>query len=197
VRLFVAVGIDPAVARRIAAFSADLRRVVEQLAPAARINWVDESQLHITSRFIGHANDAQQASILAALRTPLTQASFSVRASGAGVFPPRRAPRVIWAGIREGLESLSEVEREVTDRLASCGIAPGDRPYSPHITLARVKEPAGLRAAIFEERAPPDFGSWRVETITLFESRHSARGQQYVPIQSTRLRSPVDPGGPG
>jgi 2'-5' RNA ligase len=191
VRLFVAVPIDPAVARRIASFSTDLRRTVEQRAPAARINWVGETELHITSRFIGHVNEVQQPSILSALAAPLAQAPFHVSASGVGVFPMRRSPRMFWAGIRDGVESLSQVERHVTARLASCGIKPEGRPYRPHITLARVKEAAGLRAALLDECPPADFGSWSVETITLFESRQEQGGRQYVPIQSTPLRSPV------
>ena len=191
-RLFVAVEIDPSVTDALADFSAALRREAQTLAPGARIRWVSPEQLHVTSRFIGDMNDAMAAAIAGALLHEPAVAPFDVVVQGAGAFPERGAPRVLWAGIAAGGEGLAAIEAEVSARLAACGVGREDRPYRPHVTLARVRDPAGLRsAALFERMAARRFGTTRVEAITLFQSRTSPKGAVYTPLHRTPLRQPV------
>jgi 2'-5' RNA ligase len=182
------VEIDPAVTETLADFSAALRRAAQNLAPAARIGWVSPEQLHVTSRFIGEVNDEKAAAVAGALLQELAVPPFDLLVQGAGAFPERGAPRVLWAGIAAGGEGLSAVETEVSARLAACGIAREERPYRPHVTLARVREAAGLRsAALFERLADRRFGTSRVEAITLFQSRTSPKGAVYTPLHRTPL----------
>ena len=79
-------------------------------------------------------------------------------------------------------------ETDVSDRLAGCGVPRKDRRYRPHLTLARVRDAADLRAGMLLngliDRA---FGRTLVDAITLFESRLSPRGPTYVPRQRTPL----------
>ena len=187
-RLFVGVELDATVASAATALIGELQRRAARLAPAARITWTAEERLHITVRFIGHADDALGRAIAGALEPPLKTAQFDLALGGAGAFPKSGAPRVLWAGIASGGAALHAVEREVTARLAAVGIPPEDRPYSPHLTLARVRDAAGLRAAsLFEQVAETPLGTTRVEAITLFESRLSPKGPTYVPLQRTPL----------
>ena len=187
-RLFVAVEIDPPAAHALAEFSAALRRKAQTLAPSARIGWVSPEQLHITSRFIGEMNDDRAAAIAGALLHALAIEPFEVVVEGAGAFPVRGAPRVLWAGIAAGGEELSAVEAEVSARLAAYGVEREDRPYRPHVTIARVREAAGLRsAALFDTLADQRFGTTRVEAITLFQSRTSPKGAVYTPLHRTPL----------
>ena len=187
-RLFVAVEIDPSVTQALADFGATLRRKARHLAPDARIGWVGIEQLHVTSRFIGEVNDARAAAIAGALLQELAVAPFDLVVEGAGAFPERGAPRVLWAGIAAGREGLVVVEAEVNARLAACGVDREDRPYRPHVTLARVREAAGLRsAALFETLSDRRFGTSRVEAITLFQSRTSPKGAVYTPLHRTPL----------
>jgi 2'-5' RNA ligase len=96
---------------------------------------------------------------------------------------------VLWAGIAAGIDGLTAVEAQVSGRLAACGVAREERPYRPHVTLARVREAEGLRsAALFETLADRRFGTSRVEAITLFQSRTSPKGVVYTPLHRTRLR---------
>lgn len=188
-RLFVAVDVDPEAARAIAAFRDALKKQVGREAPSARITWVRDDQLHITLRFIGHVDAAQCASIQDALRPPLDVQPFDVLVGGAGAFPPRGAPRVLWVGIEKGGEALAPLEATVSGRLESCGVERESRAYRPHITLARIRESEGLRTpALFDGAAGHRVGGWRVDAITLYESRPSARGHEYVPLQRTDLR---------
>jgi len=189
VRLFVAIEIDPSVTQALAEFSATLRHKAQTLAPSARIGWVSPEQLHVTSRFVGEVNDEQAAAIAGALLAPLEVEPFELAVAGAGAFPERGAPRVLWAGIAAGIDGLTAVEAQVSGRLAVCGVAREERPYRPHVTLARVREPEGLRsAALFETLADRRFGTSRVEAITLFQSRTSPKGAVYTPLHRTRLR---------
>ena len=187
-RLFVAVEIDRSVITTLAEFGSTLRGRAQTLAAAARVSWVNPEQLHITSRFIGEVDDKKAAVIAGALLGELPIDPFEVALAGAGAFPERGAPRVLWAGISTGVAELAVLEAEVSRRLMDCGVPREDRPYRPHVTLARVREPAGLRTApLFETLADRRFGTTRVEAITLFQSRTSPKGAVYTPLHRTRL----------
>lgn len=188
-RLFVAVEIDPAVAQKISDFNDELRRKAMGHAARARITWVRREQLHVTVRFIGEVDDVQARAIAAVLQGEFAAKRFDMVLEGAGAFPPAGAPRVLWAGIATGADSVTALEREVSERLARCGIEREDRPYRPHVTLARVRDASGLRSApLFEKVAQPRFGATPVEAITLFQSRTSPKGAAYTPLQRTSLR---------
>lgn len=187
-RLFVGVAIDAQTAAALDAFTAELRRRAAAKAPRARVTWVRREQLHITIRFIGEVDDDRARLVADRLAPPLEVPSFEAAVAGAGTFPERGAPRVFWAGITSGAGSLGAIEREVTARLSACGIDPEERPYRPHVTLGRVKEASGLRAAaLLDGLAGRTFGEWRVDAITLFQSRPSPKGHTYAALQRTPL----------
>jgi 2'-5' RNA ligase len=187
-RLFIAIDVGDAIAAQAAGLVETLRRRSSTLAPRAHITWVTAERMHLTVRFIGRVDDSRAAAIQQALGPAIAVAPFAIRVTGVGAFPPRGAPRVVWAGFGGGIDALAAVEREVSDRLARLGIAREDRAYSPHLTLARVKDAAGLRAAsLLEGLGEADFGSTRVDAITLFESRLSSKGPTYIPLLRTPL----------
>jgi 2'-5' RNA ligase len=187
-RLFIAIDVGDAIAAEAARVVEMLRRRAQALAPGARISWVTPERMHLTVRFIGYVDQPTASAIEEALAPPLGVPPFELRCSGIGTFPPRGAPRVVWAGVHGDGNALAAVERQVSDRLERLGIAREDRPYSPHLTLARVKEAAGLRApGLLEGLAAHSFGAIRVGAITLFESRLSSRGPTYIPVFTTRL----------
>ena len=188
-RLFVGVDINPQVVERIAECLDELRRRVAQRAPRARISWVPPDRLHVTIRFIGEASESRASEIAASLSPTLPLDPFEAIFTGIGAFPLHGPPRVLWAGIGSGVEPFVALEREVTARLDACGIPPEERPYHPHVTIARVREPAGVRARpLLDEFHARAFGASSVETITLFQSRLSPKGSVYVPLQSSPLR---------
>ena len=188
-RLFIAAEIDPALARELARVAGEVRARVDMRAPGAKLTWIPPDRLHFTVRFIGEVDEARAITIAGALAAPLPLAPFDLTIAGVGAFPPRGRPRVIWAGIGEGRHPMTTLEGEVSARLATCGIPPEGREYSPHLTLARVRDAASLRAREVVEGAPQGpFGTTRVDAITLFESRLSPKGPTYVPLQRTALQ---------
>ena len=192
-RLFVAIDIDSAIAQRLGSFEDELRRRIAAQAPRARITWVPVQRLHLTVRFIGEVDEDRAAAIGRVLEARLEAAPFELSIDHAGAFPERGRPRVLWAGISHGIQGLQTLEREVSARLYSCGLAREERPYRPHLTLARVRDGSGLHSPqLFEGIASREFGTMSVDAITLFLSRPSSRGSEYVPFQRTRLTGAGD-----
>jgi 2'-5' RNA ligase len=102
---------------------------------------VPPENLHATVRFLGEVEEERLPEIVAALRDavePLPAAT--ARVSGVGAFPGRGRPRVIWCGIDDPDGALTRLEQAASSGLAPLGFPPEDRPYHPHVTLARVRD---------------------------------------------------------
>ncbi|HYS27521.1 MAG TPA: RNA 2',3'-cyclic phosphodiesterase [Vicinamibacterales bacterium] len=189
-RLFVAAEIGETLAARAADVSRELQRRAGETAPRAKVTWVPADRLHLTVRFIGDVDDTRAAAMREALEPPLDVAPFDLTLGGAGAFPEGGAPRVLWVGVAAGREELIAAERDISARLARLGIPGEDRAYSPHLTLARVREPAGLRSAqLLEGLTDRTVGTVHIDAITLFQSKLSPKGPTYTPL----LRIPVGP----
>ncbi|MGH9347340.1 MAG: RNA 2',3'-cyclic phosphodiesterase [Vicinamibacterales bacterium] len=189
-RLFTAVELGEEVRAEAAVLLAELRRRAQRAAPGARLAWVLPERMHLTLRFIGEVGDAEAERIIGALRAPLPMAPFVVRLEGLGVFPATGPPRAMWIGVSEGREAVIEAESKVSERLLALGIPREARPYSPHLTFARVRAAAGLRTAALFDGLVRRFGETRVDAITLFQSQLSPKGPTHVVVEKTRLQPP-------
>ena len=187
-RLFIAVELDETVRAEAGRVVDILQRRAHTLAPRARLTWVTPERMHLTVRFIGAADDARLGELHRVLEPTFEAARFSLSVQGTGAFPPKGPPRVVWAGLRDGRDRLLALEREITARLSTIGIPAEDRPYSPHLTLGRVRDPAGLRsAALLDGLQSHPFGETPIDAITLFESRLSPKGPSYVALSRRAL----------
>ncbi len=187
-RLFVAAEIGERLADRAVELIRELQKRTADAAPRARLTWLAVNRLHITIRFIGEVDDVRAAAIVAALQPPLDVPPFDLTLAGVGVFPKSGPPRVVWTGIEQGRDDLIALERELSSRLTTLAKAPEGRPYSPHLTLARVREAAGLRpASLLEGLEDRSLGTTRIDATTLFQSRLSPKGPTYVPLSRTAL----------
>ena len=187
-RLFVGIEISQAVVAATLDLVAQLQAACSALAPRARPTWVTAERLHITIRFIGHVDDARVDQMRAVLEPPLTLDPFDLTIAGVGTFPPKGPPRLVWAGLAGGRDQLLALEPEVSERLAGAGVPREERPFNPHLTLARVRDAAGLRSAPFVGSLRGiSLGTTSVDAITLFESRLSPKGPTYVALARTPL----------
>ena len=186
-RLFVACETGAPVAEAADALMGELRVRVARLAPQARLTWVAKERLHFTVRFIGSVDAARLPAFREVLAPALRQAPFDLVMAGVGVFPDRRPPRVIWAGLQAGAREMQALAHELNARLDA--LVGGDpEELRPHLTLARVKEPHGLKAqALLPGLERVALGVTRVEAVTLFESRQTGGTLQYVPLVRTPL----------
>ena len=186
-RLFTGIELGHAVRENAANVAAQLRRHCEQQAPEARLTWIPAERLHLTLRFIGEVDDPLAERIVGALRDPAPMAPFTIAFDGVGAFPPKGPPRVIWIGVVEGREAVVRAESMIGDRLLELGIPREDRPYSPHLTLARVRDARGLRVARLVDGISSSLGRTPVAAITLFQSKLSPKGPTYVVLERTSL----------
>jgi 2'-5' RNA ligase len=120
-----------------------LRKAIERLrqgVPAAR--WVDPAGLHLTLAFLGELDDARLAEVAPAVAEAAADAEpFALTIGGLGTFGAPRVPRVVWAGVGGALRPLGELHQRLRTALVRRGFAVEARPYSPHLTLARVAAP--------------------------------------------------------
>jgi 2'-5' RNA ligase len=181
-RLFVALEISEAVRRRAAAVIEDLSPRLER--GAARIAWVPPERLHVTVQFIGHVDAGVAADVQERLAPAYRVAPFSLRVSGLGLFPAAGRPRVVWLGLRGGGEGLQHVHAETLRRLEGIEFRRESRPFAPHLTIGRFREPGAARLRReLAESGVADAGRCTIDHVTLFESRLSPRGPTYVPLR--------------
>jgi 2'-5' RNA ligase len=183
-RLFVALEIPEAVRREVARRVAGLR---ERL-PRAR--WVDTDILHLTLLFLGQVEEERVPGLAAALREAFAKhPPLELRLAGGGTFPPRRPARVAWVGM-EAPEDLAALQADASAAaVAAIGFEPEDRPYHPHVTLARC-EPFWPRDAAdkFTAAFPGAVGQpWVADHGILFESKLSPRGAKYRAVETLPL----------
>jgi 2'-5' RNA ligase len=143
--------------------------------------------MHLTLRFIGDADERRARALAAALERPLPVAPFDLTVAGVGTFPPRGRPRVIWVGVANGRETIVAIEREIAGRVDAIAGASEERGFTPHLTVARIKDAAGLNRTICDGLEDRLLGSTRVGEVVLYESRLSSAGPAYVPLRRTAL----------
>jgi 2'-5' RNA ligase len=191
VRLFVGVELEAA-ARAAAAAAADaLRSRLARLAPI-EARWIAPDNLHITIWFLGEVSADRGPEVESALLPPVPVPPFTMELDGFGVFPPSGAPRVFWIGVGRGQAQLAALYSVVGGRLVPLGFEAETRPYSAHLTLARVRDARGRGSAtravrpLLARTTVPPIPS-RVAHLSLFRSYLSPKGARYEPV----LRVPL------
>jgi 2'-5' RNA ligase len=165
-RLFVAIDMPEQVKEAVAGIAG------RDLA-GARL--VPKEQLHLTLRFIGDADEAQFQAIKKALGS-IQGAHFPLFLKEVGHFPPGRRPRVLWVGMEESAP-LRKLQQEVEQALLAAGVPPEERGFSPHITLARLKEtPPGKVITLEEKHRQFKAGPFPVEEFYLYSSTLTREG---------------------
>ena len=189
-RLFTAVELDERARYGAATVLDELRARAARSAPRARVTWVPADRVHLTVRFIGEVDEVLAARTIGALRNLLPVAPFVMTFDRLGAFPAKGPPRVFWIGVGDGRDEIVRVEAAISARLEAIGIPREDRPYSPHLTLGRVREAGGLRPSRLFEGIAPNLVPTQVAAITLFQSRLSPKGPTYTVLERTRLQAP-------
>ncbi len=188
-RLFAAVELDPAVRSAAAAVSQHLRARLEGALDA---RWIPEENLHITLWFIGEVADDRAPALMSALDPPFDVPPFELTIGGAGAFPPSGPPRVLWIGVRRGSPGMTALYNDVGARIEPLGFERERRPYSAHLTIARVREGRGRGPHAPVRRLLSDFdaeaGTSRVSAVTLFRSRLSPKGASYEAVLRVPLK---------
>ena len=177
-RLFVALEIPSDVRENLAALLKSLRVV----SPQTR--WVRPENLHVTLKFIGEVPETRLAAIRSAIAGVRSDQPVTLDFRGLGFFPNDEHPRVFWVGIAAS-QNLKSVAADIDKAMEKLGIPREQRPFSPHLTLARFEPPGlsdKLRSAI-QENAARDFGSLRTSQFHLIESKLESSGAEYTTLE--------------
>lgn len=178
-RLFIAADLDEGARAAVAAAVGEFRDRSERERPgsAREVSWVKPAQLHVTLHFLGEIDDARLPSLSQALAPPLDIDPPRIGLAGWGVFPARGPARVIWIGLTEGAATLASAHGVLGERLRSAGITLEARPFSPHLTVGRVKVPSGPHWSRLAAGVPaaPVCG-WAPDACVLYQSRLSPAG---------------------
>lgn len=146
--------------------------------------------IHLTLKFLGDVSEADINRIDDAMREAASGAQpFQATVGGLGTFPNPSNPRVVWVGVEEG-EWLAPLQAAVEKALEGLGFPPEERPFSPHLTLARLKSRENVRAlAAFmnEDAARRPLGPLSVDSIHLLRSELRPDGARYTRLRSVPL----------
>lgn len=189
IRCFVAVELPEQI-------KAALSQLQDSLRPEAgtAVRWVDVNGIHLTLKFLGNVPRATIPSIAAALSTAAQGvAPCSLELGGVGFFPNVHRPRVLWVGLTGQVERVGELAQRVERALAPLGFSPEERPFTPHLTLARLREEAPRQAgAKFAELAlsqpVPSGLSFLIDHISLMRSQLTPAGAIYSRLNPFPLR---------
>ena len=184
-RVFVAFELDTPCRRALAAVESALKVRLESGAGAGcSLTWVEPSNLHVTIRFLGATPETRLAGLCAAIGRPFTSLSFEVRLDALGVFPGGGPAHTLWAGTSADTPDAAQVCRELDTRLVEWGLAPEERRFRLHVTLARVRRAGrALDLEVIRQFRMDPIGPFQVDRITLFESRLQGHGAVYVPLE--------------
>jgi len=184
VRLFVALEIPGAVRDNLAAQIKELRELCAKAADK-RPRWVRPENLHVTLKFIGEVSPAKLGGIRGALSTIRSDAPVDLQFRGLGFFPNGDRARVLWAGVNAS-PNLPSLAGEIDRVLETQGVVRERRPFTPHLTLARLEPPGlheTLRAAI-QKNSEREFGSFQARDFHLIESKLKPSGAEYTTLAS-------------
>ena len=190
-RVFIAVEIPLPIRQAIFEQTGAMRRAVGPL-----IRWVPLENMHLTLKFIGEVSPAnvemiqQMLGIEAAAIPP-----FQVQVSGLGAFPSPRRARVIWIGI-QAPPALASLQHGIESGAARLGYETEERPFSPHLTIGRVRQQVStgeqqqIRNAL-EATHVDDLGTARIRAIHLFKSDLQPGGAIYTKLHSAPLEGDI------
>ncbi len=196
-RVFVALDIPDEVRNAIRSFISKL----EKSCPRAR--WAGVEGMHVTLKFIGEVSPEKVGRIQAELATVRSAQPVEMSFRDVGFFPNQRHPRVFWAGIT-ATPNLTELATEVERGMESLGIPREQRPFRPHLTLARFKSEEGLERLCEALRnfKSVEFGSTRTRELHLYQSQLKPRGAEYTRLATfsfapgTGSPNPIEAGAP-
>jgi 2'-5' RNA ligase len=199
IRSFLASEIGEDLRRDVARLQLQLKhQLSDDAVRRSRILWVQPSNIHLTLKFLGNTDEESIESLRDAIsRCTASHQALHIPFERLGVFPHLHQPRVLWMGPSEQWEQgedstrLSALHRAVEECCRSFGFAPEDRPLSPHLTLARIKDGKrqvgeALKGGGVIER-PIALGALPMDGIVLMKSELRAGGAQYTKVWEVML----------
>lgn len=183
IRAFIAIEMQDAVRASLSSLQGRLRPHEHPY-----VKWVDPKSIHLTLKFLGNIEQQQVSQIEEAISQASQGVSpFQLQLGGLGAFPSLGRPRVIWVAMTGEIERLVTLQKGIDQALVPLGFAIESRPFTPHLTLGRLRERASpeerkrigeLVKATQSEAA----AAMEVTEIILMRSRLTPQGALYSPL---------------
>lgn len=198
-RTFLAVELSDELHDQIKLIQQDLKQRLGRESPKGiRIAWAQPSSIHLTLKFLGDTDEQVIGPLREAIEGAVTgHGAIHIPIERLGVFPRSQQPRVLWVGPSEqweqsdGAKRLAVLHRAVEGSCQSFGFAPEGRPFSPHLTLARVKEgERHVSQALAKSGAmdrPISLGLLAVASVVLMKSELRPTGSVYSKLWEVKL----------
>jgi RNA 2',3'-cyclic 3'-phosphodiesterase len=176
IRLFIAVELPP----DIRSYIKDLGHGILGARP------VREEQIHLTLLFLGEVEETLFKDIRECL-LEVKKNPFQLQISGVGHFPPRGKPRVIWAGVTP-TDELQRLKKRIDKVLLTCSLDLDKRKFSPHITLARLRDsPIEKISEFLASNSFLKTPKFTVDSFHLFSVRLGKKGTSHILEESYEL----------
>ena len=185
-RTFIAIDVPPAVLDTITRIQNRFKSL------GLHASWVKPGNIHLTLKFLGDTDPDRIPGIQNKLTETLAPfAPFRLSLDLAGVFPNTKSPRVLWVGLKDDEETLETLQSDIEKTLESMGFPMEQRPFSPHLTLARIKSPKGKKELKDELDAVNQEGidshPFDAGAIHLYESQLTPKGSIYTVLANFKL----------
>ena len=157
----------------------------------AKVAWVAPQNIHLTLLFLGTIFESRVAdlkSMLDEVASEFSPFEFGVR--DVGFFGPAKAPKVIWAGVEDETQSIRDIQKRLSERVAGLGFKLEDRLFRPHLTLGRVRSTFGvdkLTSALHSVKSN-QFGRVDVKQLLLMQSHMESQGVRYSVLHKASLK---------
>ncbi len=183
-RTFIALEFNEAVQRH-------LSEVIREMAAALpALRWVNPAGIHLTLAFLGELDDERLGQVIAATEAAARDAQpFTYRLTQPGIFGSPRSPRVLWMGIEDQVGRLNQLQRALNRQLEQRSFETEKRPFSPHLTLARIKAPLTpdeqqtLQRLLADPRLTRPSPPYHVNALAVMKSDLARTGARYSAIK--------------
>lgn len=173
-----------------------LSQLQEKLKSAGRVpvRWVDPGNIHLTLKFLGDIDPDSIGPITSAIENAVKGIPpFDIEVGGLGVFPSMKRVQIVWVGLAGELVKLGQLQKRIEEMLSPLGFPPEARPFTPHLTIARVRDYARPddRLALGELVAGTGFEQKykiNVNSIFLIKSQLTREGPIYSRISTVTLK---------
>ena len=161
------------------------------------VKWVNPYSIHLTLKFLGNIAIDRTGEITRAIEEAVQGISpFHLEVKELGVFPNLRRVQVAWVGISGEVDKLSQLQKRIETTLTPLGFAPESRAFTPHLTLARLRDQASLdeRQRFGQLIANAKFEAAytiEVDAISLMRSQLTREGAIYSRISLVELKKPL------
>ena len=184
IRTFIAINIPDHVREAIREFQKKLKE------HRADVKWVRPESIHITLKFLGDVEIGRIDKIAHAVQDAVKDTEpFAVSVSGVGMFPNERRPRVLWVGVKEGAEILSDLAGKIDHALSTMGFEKEKRKYSAHLTLGRVRSPGYIEKTVKDMRSMGfESEPFTVGSIEVMKSQLLKTGALYTALHHIKLK---------